>query len=291
MTWQLPVLYCPKSKHDSSFLLLCFEDPFFFPLAVFPFREITWLEQDDLILPSRNWVPVGKSNCALDVLKPQKSPIFKVAMAILKNTNFFRAFTTSSMIPAIYIQQLWDTMRSVGKDGRELFGMLIPNALLTDAIKRAPYYGEYLENVAKYQQYLDEEHGKVAKQTKPSTPKATKVTKPAGDEAPKHSSSQPPTSTPAPTESSKKDQGKKHKLVKDTSNAPSPAKRSKAGVPHKEPAYDDEEEKLQRALELSLKDQGEQVQGKGKEKVIEEQAAHDLLCRILVILRSTKNNK
>ncbi|GKD28944.1 retrovirus-related pol polyprotein from transposon TNT 1-94 [Tanacetum coccineum] len=177
--------------------------------------------------------------------------------------------------------------KSVGKDGREIFGMLIPNALLTDAIKKAPYYGKYLENVAKYQQYLDEEHSKAAKQTKPSTPKATKVIKPAGDEAPKHSSSQPPTSTPAPTESSKKDQGKKHKLVKETSNAPSPAKRSKAGVPHKEPAYDDEEEKLQRALELSLKDQGEQVQGNGKEKVIEEQAARDLLTIQYIFQRRT----
>ncbi|GJV27287.1 hypothetical protein Tco_1383735 [Tanacetum coccineum] len=33
-----------------------------------------------------------------------------MVVAILKNTNFFRAFTTSSMIPAIYIQQFWDTL-------------------------------------------------------------------------------------------------------------------------------------------------------------------------------------
>ncbi|GKA55050.1 hypothetical protein Tco_0753999 [Tanacetum coccineum] len=449
-----------------------------FPAIAPPIRT------DDQILPLHNWVPVGKSNCVLDVLKPQKSPIFKIVVAILKNTNFFRAFTTSSMIPAIYIQQFWDTMRydsttgiynyqldeqwfnlhkyilrdalqitpindndpfmappssdtvieyvntlgypctlknvsaihpvllilwgvihrsnidyaeriweefvqsihtfltdkkslttttrgkkkstpllilsirftkfiihylktkhnihprtnsplhyshedhvlgtlrSVGKDGREIFGMPIPDALLTDAIKRAPYYGEYMEHVTKYQQYLDEERGKATKKTKPSAPKATKVTKPAGDEAPKHTSSQPPISTPALTESSKKDQGKKRKLVKETFDAPSPAKRSKAGkvtkksmpnsplrlvdefvdegVPHKESAYDDEEANLQRALDLSLKDRGEctqgparlvvfrepdsgrfqplpEVQGKGKEKVIDEQAAHDLL--------------
>ncbi|GKF79796.1 copia protein, partial [Tanacetum coccineum] len=119
---------------------------------------------------------------------------------------------------------------------------------------------------------------KASKQTKPSAPKATKVTKPASDEAPKHTSSLPPKSTPAPTESSKKDQGKKHKLVKETSDAPSPAKRSKAckvtkkrmpksplrlvnefvdeGVPHKEPDYDDEEANLQQALELSLRIKG-----------------------------------
>ncbi|GJS10975.1 retrovirus-related pol polyprotein from transposon TNT 1-94 [Tanacetum coccineum] len=72
------------------------------------------------------------------------------------------------------------------------------------------------------------------------------------------------------------------------------------GVPVEEPAYNEEEANLQRALELSLKDQGERtqgparpvvirepdsrriqplpdVQGKGKEKVVDEQAAHDLL--------------
>ncbi|GJR14239.1 hypothetical protein Tco_0796891 [Tanacetum coccineum] len=69
------------------------------------------IRMDDQILPLHNRVPVGKSNCVLDVLKPQKSPIFKIVVAILKNTNFFRAFMTSSTIPAIYIQQFWDTMR------------------------------------------------------------------------------------------------------------------------------------------------------------------------------------
>ncbi|GJS19332.1 retrovirus-related pol polyprotein from transposon TNT 1-94 [Tanacetum coccineum] len=148
------------------------------------------------------------------------------------------------------------------------------------------------------------------------------TTKPAGDKAPKPTSSQPPKPIPAQIEPSKKDQGKKRKLVNETSDAPSPAKRAKAGkvtkqrmpkrslqlvdefvdegVPEKEPDHDDEEGDLQRALELSLKDQGERtqgparpvvireidsgriqplpdVQGKGKEKVVDEQAAHDLL--------------
>ncbi|GJS62100.1 hypothetical protein Tco_0656884 [Tanacetum coccineum] len=33
-----------------------------------------------------------------------------MVVALLKNTNFFRGFMTSSTIPAIYIQQFWDTM-------------------------------------------------------------------------------------------------------------------------------------------------------------------------------------
>ncbi|GJW30425.1 hypothetical protein Tco_0047300 [Tanacetum coccineum] len=65
---------------------------------------------DDQILPLSKWVPIGKSNCVLDVHKPQRNPIFPIAIALLKNTNFFRAFTASSTISAIYIQQFWNTM-------------------------------------------------------------------------------------------------------------------------------------------------------------------------------------
>ncbi|GKC74593.1 retrovirus-related pol polyprotein from transposon TNT 1-94 [Tanacetum coccineum] len=352
---------------------------------------------DDQILPSSKWVPIGKSNYVLDVQKSQRNPIFPIVVAILKNTNFFRSFTASSMIPAIYIQQFWDTMcfnsstrlyscqldeqwfnlhkdilrdalditpsndtnpfvappssdtvieyvntlgypctlrnvsamsvnalyqpwRSIlsminmcltGKttgydrprhheepcysfswkeedrsstyskcqDGREIFGMPIPDALLTDAIKSAPYYSSYLEHVTEYQCYLNKERDK------------------ADDKSPEPASSQPPKPTPTLTESSKKDQGKKRKLFMESTDAPSLVKRSKA---EKEPAHDDEETNLQRALELSLKEQGErtqgpsrpvvirepdsrriqplpEVQGKGKEKVAEEQAPHDLL--------------
>ncbi|GJW61289.1 retrovirus-related pol polyprotein from transposon TNT 1-94, partial [Tanacetum coccineum] len=194
-----------------------------------------------------------------------------------------------------------------GKDAREIFGMSIPDALFTNEIKGAPYYSDYQEHVAKYQQILDAERGKAEeggatesfKATKVTKPKAAKVTKPTGDPDPK-----------------------KRKLVKETPDEPLPAKILKAGlvgkrcksksplrlidepsdegVPVEEPAHDDEEANLQRVLELSLKEQGErtqgparpvvlrepdsekfqplpEVQGKGKKKVVEEQAAHDLL--------------
>ncbi|GJR77565.1 retrovirus-related pol polyprotein from transposon TNT 1-94 [Tanacetum coccineum] len=268
---------------------------------------------DDQIFPSSKWVPIGKSNCVLDVQKSQRNPIFPLAMAILKNTNFFRAFTASSTIPAIYIQQFWDTMcfnsstglyscqldeqwfnlhkdilrdalditltnddnpfvappssdtvieyvntlgypntprnantscaldylrknlitashgkkktahllipnvrftkliihhlktkhnihprtgsalhysheekvlntlRYIGKDEGEIFGMSIPDALLTDTNKRAPYYNGYLEHVVEYQRYLDKEHdnadGKTPKPTssQPSKPIPTPI--------------------------------------------------------------------------------------------------------------------
>ncbi|GKD84820.1 hypothetical protein Tco_1355974 [Tanacetum coccineum] len=72
---------------------------------------------DEQIVPRNRWVPIGKSNCYLNEEKSQPSPIFKIAMDILKQTNFFRAFTASSTIPAIYIQQFWDTICFDSKAG------------------------------------------------------------------------------------------------------------------------------------------------------------------------------
>nr|GEW55604.1 E-beta-farnesene synthase [Tanacetum cinerariifolium] len=56
-------------------------------------------------------MPIGKRNCYFDVEKSQSNPIYKIVVDILKHTNFFRAFTASSTIPSIYIQQFWDTIR------------------------------------------------------------------------------------------------------------------------------------------------------------------------------------
>ncbi|GJZ42433.1 hypothetical protein Tco_0589319 [Tanacetum coccineum] len=72
---------------------------------------------DEQIVPRNRWVPIGKSNCYLNEEKSQPNPIFKIVVDILKQTNFFRAFTASSTIPAIYIQQFWDTIRFDSKAG------------------------------------------------------------------------------------------------------------------------------------------------------------------------------
>ncbi|GKE77031.1 hypothetical protein Tco_1543151 [Tanacetum coccineum] len=57
--------------------------------------------KNEQIVPRNRWVPIGKSNCYLNEEKSQRNPIFKIAVDILKQTNFFRAFTASSTIPAI----------------------------------------------------------------------------------------------------------------------------------------------------------------------------------------------
>ncbi|GJU98773.1 hypothetical protein Tco_1328044 [Tanacetum coccineum] len=85
---------------------------------------------------------------------------------------------------------------------------------------------------------LDEERGKDEKRgatessepTKVTKPKAAKATKPAGDKAPNPTATQPPKPKPAPTQPSKAVSEKKCKLVKETPDEPSPAKRSKGGL-------------------------------------------------------------
>ncbi|GKF15584.1 hypothetical protein Tco_0057046, partial [Tanacetum coccineum] len=72
---------------------------------------------DEQILPRIRWLPIGKSNCYLDVERSQSNPIYKIAVDILKHTNFFRAFNASSTIRSIYIQQFWDTVRYDNKTG------------------------------------------------------------------------------------------------------------------------------------------------------------------------------
>nr|GEU54017.1 hypothetical protein [Tanacetum cinerariifolium] len=61
---------------------------------------------NDQILPFNAWLPIGKSNYVLDLQKKKRNSIFQISMDILENTNFFRAFTASASVPAIYIQYL-----------------------------------------------------------------------------------------------------------------------------------------------------------------------------------------
>nr|GEX03826.1 hypothetical protein [Tanacetum cinerariifolium] len=317
---------------------------------------------DDQILPSSNWVPIGKSNCVLNVKKSQRNPIFPIAFNLHKDilkdalditpTNDNNPFvappssdtiieyvnmlgypstlrnvstmsvnalyqpwrailsminmcltgktagydrprhpvlknlaiasrgkkkTTHLVISSVrftkliihhlktkhnihprsglplhysHDENILNTLRYIGKDGREIFGMPIPDALLTDEIKGSPYYGEG-------------EATESPKATKVTKLKAAKVTKPASD----------PKLKPAPTQLSKAIPEKKQKLVQETLDEPSPAKRSKGGLVRKicKPASllkKPDSGRIQPLLDL---------QGKGKKKVVDEQAAHDLL--------------
>ncbi|GJX20493.1 hypothetical protein Tco_0223170, partial [Tanacetum coccineum] len=57
-----------------------------------------YTRSDDQILPFAAWVPIGKSKYVMDLQKKQKNPIFQIAVDILQNTKFFRAFTASTSL-------------------------------------------------------------------------------------------------------------------------------------------------------------------------------------------------
>ncbi|GJX74671.1 putative ribonuclease H-like domain-containing protein [Tanacetum coccineum] len=66
---------------------------------------------DEQIVPRSQWLQFGKSNILFDAQKIQKNPIFQISVDILQNTNFFKAFSASASVPAVYIQQFWNSMK------------------------------------------------------------------------------------------------------------------------------------------------------------------------------------
>nr|GEZ61471.1 hypothetical protein [Tanacetum cinerariifolium] len=111
------------------------------------------------IVPRIRWVPIGKSNCSLDLDKKQSNPIFKMAMDLLMHTNFHRAFTASSTILSIYIQ------------------------LHTANIRETSYYQEYQANMAKHRRFLASETGSAQDSHAPKPAKPARKPKPTAQKA------------------------------------------------------------------------------------------------------------
>ncbi|GJX81877.1 monodehydroascorbate reductase, partial [Tanacetum coccineum] len=388
---------------------------------------------DEQILPRIRWVPIGKSNCYLDAEKSQSNPIYKIAVDILKHTNFFRAFTASSTIPAIYIQQFWDTICYDRTDGgykcqldeqwfnltkdtlrdalqitpvnnnkafsspptqdtlqlcqatsgferprapvlqilwgvinrahidyaermweeftqsihtftedkknlaqhtqgkkkatlivlqvsakgtkREVFGMPIPNELITDDIRGADYYDAYLEKVAKHQRYLAGEEvsdpDSPTQTAKINKPKVTRAKTRRPKAATKNTSTSTKTKLRRETKEGLRKPLMKHRNQTETKAGGVKKRTLKSsqqlvdefvdeGIPLTERGFSDLEADTQRAIKESLKDAHgahrgplppvvfretdtgkfqplPEVEGKGKEKVSTEQAARVLL--------------
>ncbi|GJU47942.1 putative reverse transcriptase domain-containing protein [Tanacetum coccineum] len=77
------------------------------------------------------------------IIKKQKNPIFQISVDILQNTNFFRAFIASASIPAIYIQQFWNTLAYEAKTRAYSFQLdetryVLDTNLLREALEITP---------------------------------------------------------------------------------------------------------------------------------------------------------
>ncbi|GJU68112.1 hypothetical protein Tco_1254371 [Tanacetum coccineum] len=169
---------------------------------------------------------------------------------------------------------------------REVFGMPIPNELITDDIRGADYYDAYLEKVAKHQRYFAGEE--VSDPDSPA-PKPAKSTKPKAKET---TEATPPAKRDKVRKVAKKQTLKRSQQLVDEF--------VDEGIPFTEPGFGNLEADTQRAIEESLKDAHgaprgplppvvfretdtgkfqplPEVEGKGKEKVGAEQAAQVLL--------------
>ncbi|GJS11654.1 hypothetical protein Tco_0368450 [Tanacetum coccineum] len=74
-------------------------------------------EQGTSLGDLHKWPLIVKSNLLFNAQKIQKNHIFQISVDILSNTNFFQAFTASANVPAIYLQQFWETMSYNEKTG------------------------------------------------------------------------------------------------------------------------------------------------------------------------------
>ncbi|GJW36992.1 retrovirus-related pol polyprotein from transposon TNT 1-94 [Tanacetum coccineum] len=288
---------------------------------------------DDKILPRIRWVPIGRSNCYLDVESCQldeqwfdltKDTLIDALQITPFDTNnafsspptpdalikFVNDWVIQEMFTKLIVYYLQSKHKFYPRPGsplhlpneepvlgylkfsakgtkREVFGMPILNDLMTDDIRGEQYYNAYLEKVAKHQRYLASEEvsdpdSPAPKPAKATKPKASKQSKPLAPKA----------ATNKPKHAPAKPQEKKQKLVTETSEAPSPSKRSKAGkvvkkrtkksslqlidefvdegVPENEPRIGDEEADLQKAVEESLKEVHSARQGPLPPVVIRE---------------------
>nr|GEW57432.1 hypothetical protein [Tanacetum cinerariifolium] len=199
---------------------------------------------------------------------------------------------------ALVLQILWDKKNLAQHTHGKKKATLI---VISTDIQGEPYYHEYLVKVDKHQRYLAGEQGSDPDSSAPNPTKATKKSKPSipkADLRPPRKLVTEISDKPSPARKSRPCLVSKRR--KPISSLRSVDESIAEGIPEKEPRVDDEEADVQRALEESLKSIYDaprgplplvvikelefekyqllpKVQGKGKEKVTDEQVARDLL--------------
>ncbi|GJT61464.1 retrovirus-related pol polyprotein from transposon TNT 1-94 [Tanacetum coccineum] len=178
---------------------------------------------DDQILPFAAWVPIGKSNYVLDLQKktfsndkanlgystkkgrkdkPYVIPYCRFTKLIICHLGRIHNIhqRSASLFHLTEEDLILGNLKFISKgEVDKVFGMPIPNELISNNIRNAPYYNVYLEMVAKHDQKVAaEKEGKKktasAKQPKP---------KPAKEKPSKPSTAKPPKPKPAKEKSTK----------------------------------------------------------------------------------------
>ncbi|GKA98255.1 hypothetical protein Tco_0826192 [Tanacetum coccineum] len=64
---------------------------------------------DNALVPREQRLKIGSCNYKLSTTFKPKEPTFQVALDVLFNTPFHQAFLITSSVPAIYMQEFWNT--------------------------------------------------------------------------------------------------------------------------------------------------------------------------------------
>ncbi|GKC78611.1 hypothetical protein Tco_1129385, partial [Tanacetum coccineum] len=64
---------------------------------------------DDALVPREQRLTIGSCNYRLSTTFKPKEPTFQVALDVLSLTPFYQAFLITASVPAIYMQEFWNT--------------------------------------------------------------------------------------------------------------------------------------------------------------------------------------
>ncbi|GKB69774.1 hypothetical protein Tco_0931186 [Tanacetum coccineum] len=222
---------------------------------------------DDQILPFAAWVPIGKSNYTFLIDKanlgsptkkgrkdkPHVIPYCRFTKLIICHLGRIHNIHQRSASPFHLTEEdlRLGNLKFVSKgEDDEVFGMPIPNELISNNIRNVPYYNAYLEMVAKHDRKITIEQGGkkkpvTAKQPKPK-PTKEKPSKLAPTSKPKVSKEKPlkPSTDKPPKPKPVKE--KSTKLVDE------PNEELAQPEPEAEHQGDGEEYDFERAIQMSL---------------------------------------
>ncbi|GJW31468.1 hypothetical protein Tco_0051500 [Tanacetum coccineum] len=74
-------------------------------------RQVT--AHDEKWVPAKERVKISTTNVRPETTVPQKEETFQVIIDVIKNSTCYKAFTISSEVPEIFMQQFWYTVKKV----------------------------------------------------------------------------------------------------------------------------------------------------------------------------------
>ncbi|GJV00841.1 retrovirus-related pol polyprotein from transposon TNT 1-94 [Tanacetum coccineum] len=81
--------------------------------------------RDDKCVPFSERVKISSTNIRLETTVPQKEETFQVVIDLIKNSTCFKAFTISTDVPEIFMQQFWYSIKKL--QGTDSYEFLLAN--------------------------------------------------------------------------------------------------------------------------------------------------------------------